>query len=174
MTRPGATLEIEGELSINVLPCCSVSLEETRLSNPEGFADSEFARVKSVKLGLQLWPLIVRQEVLVDDIGLDGLELTLIRRADGVANWEFESESSAVDDDVESSEDNIDLSTLSIGNIRIRDAMVSYEDGDVAYRVDDFNLQTGRIRIGEPIDLELSLAAAGPQGRHNGSTRSEF
>jgi hypothetical protein len=50
--QTGRTLEIEGGLSINVLPCCSVALKETRLSNPEGFAETEFARVESVKLGM--------------------------------------------------------------------------------------------------------------------------
>jgi AsmA protein len=159
--QTGRTLEIEGGLSINVLPCCSVALKETRLSNPEGFAETEFARVESVKLGLQLLPLIFRQEVLVDDIGLDGLELTLTRRADGVANWEFASEPSAPADEPETADSDIDLSTLSIGSIRIRDARVTFEDAeaDMAYRVDDFDLQTGRIAVGKPVDLEMSLAA---------------
>jgi len=157
--QTGRTLEIEAGLSINVLPCCSVSLKETRLSNPEGFAEKEFARVEAVKLGLQLWPLIVRQEVLVDDIELDGLELTLVQRADGVANWEFESEPSPAVDEQEPSDTSIDLSTLSIGAIRIRDAQVSYEDPEAAYRVDDFNLQTGRIEVGQPVDLDMSFKA---------------
>jgi AsmA protein len=124
------------------LPCCSVALKETRLSNPEGFAETEFARVESVKLGLQLLPLIFRQEVLVDDIGLDGLELTLTRRADGVANWEFASEPSAPADEPETADSDIDLSTLSIGSIRIRDARVTFEDAeaDMAYRVDESQL----------------------------------
>jgi AsmA protein len=69
--QTGRTLEIEAGLSINVLPCCSISLKETRLSNPEGFAETDFARVESVKLGLQLWPLIVSQDVLVDVYRLD-------------------------------------------------------------------------------------------------------
>jgi uncharacterized protein involved in outer membrane biogenesis len=34
--QTGRKLEIDGDLSINVLPCCSVSLRETRLSNPPG------------------------------------------------------------------------------------------------------------------------------------------
>jgi len=155
--QTGRTLEIEAGLSINALPCCSVSLKETRLSNPEGFSESEFARVESVKLGLQLWPLIVRQEVLVDDIELDGLQLNLIQRADGVTNWDFGSEPAA--DGPETADATTDLSTLSIGSIRIRDARVSYEDPDVAYRVDNFSLQTGAITVGEPVDLDMSFQA---------------
>ena len=157
--QTGRTLEIEAGLAINVLPCCSVSLNETRLSNPEGFSETEFARVASVKLGLQLWPLIVRQEVLVDDIELDGLQLSLIQRADGVANWDFESGASPAADQPESGDTSLDLSTLSIGAIRIRDAQVSYKDPESAYRVDDFSLQTGSITVGEPVDLNMSFQA---------------
>lgn len=157
--QTGRTLEIDGGLSINVLPCCSVSLKETRLSNPSGFDEAEFARVESVELGLQLWPLIVRQEILVDDIELDGLNLSLIQRADGVANWTFESESAPAEEQPDTAEGDIDLSTLSIGGIRIRDAQVSYEDAEAAYRVKDFKMQTGRIAVGEPVGLEMSFQA---------------
>ena len=157
--QTGRTLEIDGGLAINVLPCCSVSLKETRLSNPPGFDEVEFARVESVELGLQLWPLIVRQEILVDDIELDGLNLSLIQRADGVANWTFESESAPAEEQPDTAEGDIDLSTLSIGGIRIRDAQVSYEDAEAAYRVEDFEMQTGRIAVGEPVGLEMSFQA---------------
>ena len=157
--QTGRTLEIEAGLSINVLPCCSISLKETRLSNPEGFAETDFARVESVKLGLQLWPLIVSQDVLVDDIELNGLQLSLIQRNDGVTNWDFASEESPEEVEPTPSDTNFDLSTLSIGAIRIRDAQVSYEDPEAAYRIDDFNLETGRIEVGEPVDLTMSLQA---------------
>lgn len=157
--QTGRKLEIDGELSINVLPCCSVSLKETRLSNPPGFDEPEFAQVESVELGLQLWPLIVRQEILVDDIGLDGLRLTLIQRGDGVANWTFDTESAPAAAESEPADGNVDLSTLSIGGIRIRDAQISYEDPASAYRLEDFDMQTGRIAVGEPVGLEMSLRA---------------
>jgi AsmA protein len=157
--QTGRTLEIDGGLSINVLPCCSVSLKDTRLSNPPGFDEPEFAQVESVKLGLRLWPLIVRQEILVDDISLDGLRLSLIQRADGVANWTFESEPAPGEEQTQEADGEIDLSTLSIGGIRIRDAQVSYEDAEAAYRLEDFEMQTGRIAVGEPVGLEMSLRA---------------
>ena len=72
--------------------------------------------------------------MLVDDIELNGLQLSLIQRNDGVTNWDFTSEESPEEVEPTPSDTSFDLSSLSIGAISIRDAQVSYEDPEAAYR----------------------------------------
>jgi len=158
--QTGRTLEIEGGLSIDALPCCSVALDGGRLSNPPGFAETDFAHVESVKIGLRLWPLIVRQEIMIGDVRLDGLELTLTRRADGVANWEFESQTPALEEPTESDEA-MELPDLSIAGLNIRNARVSFQDAEAGldYRVEDLDFKTGSISVGQPFDVETSFQA---------------
>lgn len=157
--QTGRTLVIDGGLSIDTLPCCSVELERGRLGNPAGFPDGDFIRVESVRLGLRLWPLLVRQEIVIGDIGLDGLELTLLRREDGSANWDFETGGPA--EPVETTPDDaaIAIPPLSAGGLTISDARVTFRDmmSGADYRVDDFDLQTGAVSVGQPVDIEMAF-----------------
>jgi len=89
--QTGRSFVIDGELGLRVLPCCAVAIDDTRLGNPPGFDEADFASVDSVRLGLQLLPLLFSQRVVVDEVRLDGLAVNLRRRADGAANWTFET-----------------------------------------------------------------------------------
>ena len=64
--QTGRTLSIDGDLSLKTFPCCGVSLGPLSLSNPEGFEDRDFASVESASVSVRLWPLITRQQLLVD------------------------------------------------------------------------------------------------------------
>jgi len=158
--QTGRTLEIEGGLSIDALPCCSIALEGGRLSNPPGFADTDFAHVESVKIGLRLWPLIVRQEIRIGDVRLDGLELTLTRQANGTANWEFESAAPAPEEPTETGEA-MELPDLSVASLNVRDARISFQDAEsgLDYRVEGLDFKTGSISVGQPFDVKTSFKA---------------
>jgi uncharacterized protein involved in outer membrane biogenesis len=159
--QTGRTLEIEGGLSIDALPCCSIALDGGRLSNPPGFAETDFAHVESVKIGLRLWPLIVRQEIMIGDVRLDGLELTLTRRADGVANWEFESAAPAAEEEPTESGDAMELPELSIAGLNVRNAHITLQDAEsgLDYRLEELDFRTGSISVGQPFDMEMSFQA---------------
>lgn len=160
--QTGRDLVIEGELSLGLLPCCAISLGKTRLSNPPDFAQASFARVESARLGVQVFPLLTRQELLLDELELIGLQVDLLRRDDGRANWEFafedDSEPAASEDSEESGRGS-QLTALSIGGIRIEDARLSLRDlpagTDVV--VDDLDLTTGKLEPGRPFEFDTSL-----------------
>ena len=168
--QTGRQLTIAGELSLDFLPCCGIALGRTSLSNPAGFAEPQFASVENVRLGLQVWPLIARRELLLGEISLTGLNVALLRTADGRANWEFdtaaegpeapEPPASAGDVGAESGESGgMALKSLSVAGVNISESRLSLvdESADVDLTIDEFELFTGSIEPGEPFDLESSL-----------------
>jgi uncharacterized protein involved in outer membrane biogenesis len=161
--QTGRELSIEGELSLGLLPCCAIALGQTSLSNPPGFDEAEFARVESARLGLQLWPLISKRELRVAELSLAGLDVNLLRRADGKANWEFAADSQptgATDETDRKDGEDGGLADLSIAGIAISDARLRLRDvpAGADYRVENLNLSTGRLEPGKPFDLEGGLA----------------
>ena len=159
----GRSFAIDGDLGLRVLPCCAVSIDDTRLGNPPGFDEPDFASVKSVRLGLELLPLLFEQRAVVDRITVDGLRANLIRRADGAANWEFDT--AIADDSAESSaesestETEADLSGLSVAGININDAAVEFLDRQAGTHValESLTITTGQVRAGEAVDLDVAM-----------------
>jgi AsmA protein len=84
--RTGRELRLEGDLAWRFFPWIVIRSGGGVVGNPEGFDGGQFASWKSLRLGVQLLPLFDRQ-VIVDRIEIDGLDLTLVKRADGVGNW---------------------------------------------------------------------------------------
>ena len=85
----GRRFTVDGELGLDLFPCCAVTLGHATLGNPPGFPEGDFASVGSASLSLKLWPLITRREVRIGRVRLRDLDAGLWLRRDGVANWEF-------------------------------------------------------------------------------------
>jgi AsmA protein len=158
--QTGRILIIDGGISIDMLPCCGVEVERVRLGNPEDFPEGDFARVESVRLGMRLWPLLVDQEIVIGDIGLDGLELTLNRREDGSANWDFPAGETTEPVETASGEA-MSLPPLFASGIKITDARLTFQDqvSGASYRLDDFDMRTGTVSVGKPVDVEIEFQA---------------
>ena len=161
--QTGRTLSIDGDLSLKTFPCCGVSLGPLSLSNPEGFEDRDFASVESASVSVRLWPLITRQQLLVDEVELSGLDLQLISLADGTVNWEFASADEA---EVPAEVDEAGgpgLEGLDVAGIEISDARIVYRDDATEERIEvrDINVSTGAIAINQPFNLTAGLSAEG-------------
>ena len=160
--QTGRPFSIEGDLSLNAFPCCGIALGPLSLGNPPGFPATPFARVERAMVDLQLWPLLVRQELRIGNVELQGFDAQLISRADGSVNWEFTAGETVATKDQSAAEGPV-LTDLAIAGIVIRDGRLGYSDeatGD-ALTFSDINLTTSTIRQGKPFDLDASLAADG-------------
>lgn len=156
----GRSFEIEGELGLTFLPCCSVALGPASLGNPDGFPDDTFARVEQASASLELWPLIARQEVVVGSVILDGVNLELVRLADGRVNWELaaaEPPAATPEQEEESAP-----ATVSVDAVILRDGRIHYRDEQAgqAFSITDLGVETGRIRYADGALAELPLEAA--------------
>lgn len=86
--KTGRTLTIGGQMHMAIFPRLGLRLSRVSLSNPPGFNDqSPFASIDKLELDVELLPLF-SHKLIVDHVLLDGLDLNLIRHADGKANWQ--------------------------------------------------------------------------------------
>ena len=153
----GRTLQIEGDLGLQLFPCCSVALGRSSLGNPPGFPEAPFASVENASLSLQVWPLLLRQEVLIGRISLDGLDVNLLRSADGRTNWEFDAPQAETAGPEAAATHQ--PSAFNVAGLNVRTGRISYRDETAksAYVADEIDLKTGAIAAGESFDIEAAL-----------------
>ncbi|MGQ0699868.1 MAG: AsmA family protein [Panacagrimonas sp.] len=82
----GRELRIDGDLSVHFFPSARVNLGAARLFNKGAFDAAALAEIESAEIGFALLPLL-RRQVHITDLSIDGLRLKLRRKADGQDNW---------------------------------------------------------------------------------------
>ncbi len=159
--RTGRTLEIDGDLSLSVFPWLGLDIGSTRLGNAAGFADPYMASMETVQVRVKLLPLL-RKQLEVDTVKLDGLQLNLARDKSGRTNWDDleTAKSTAPAAKPEAGGGGAGLEHLAVGGIEISDAKLSWDDRQAGahYEVDDLSLTTNGITEGKPFDVKLGMA----------------
>lgn len=164
--RTGRSFSIDGDLSLSIFPWLAVSAEGLTLGNAEGFGPEPFARVAEVSAGIQLLPLLLRREVVINEITLDGLALDLAVAKDGSNNWQDLADAASAEGDEgtetppdasEEQSEGLPIKSLDIAGINVRNASLRYRDATsgITHTISDAGLSTGRIRFGEPVLLDL-------------------
>lgn len=162
--RTGRKLVMEGDLGLSVFPWLAVEIGPTRLANAQGFSERPFAAVNKVSIRIKLLPLL-RKQVEMDTVVLDGLQVSLETRADGKTNWaDLATQAGAgaapETQGVESSADaGMALAGLAIGGVEITGADVRYDDQQAGtqYAVEGLDLSTGAISPGATVPVKLSM-----------------
>ena len=128
--------------------------------------------MRSADVRVKLLPLLSR-EVQMDTISVRGLEVHLARDADGLGNWEDllargESDAGAPagQEQEQDKTGGLALAAFALGGVHIEDAAVTFVDArnKQPISLSDIDLRTGEVSIGEPIDVQLSLRFAHPEG----------
>jgi uncharacterized protein involved in outer membrane biogenesis len=158
----GRKLEIDGELGLDFLPCCAVELGSVRLGNPPDTPAGTFAAVRSAAASIRIWPLITRREIAIGTLRLDGVEIELVRLADGRVNWEFEQ----ADATPEPADAAPAVAGFRLDAIQVADGEVRYRDLESRseYRARDLSLATGPVVESGSLDVaapRLALTLAG-------------
>lgn len=162
--QTGRDLVIEGDIGLSVFPKLGLNLGRTSLSNAAGFGDQAFASMEAVNIQVALMPLIDKK-VEMDEIVLQGLSLNLQRNKQGVSNWDDlagkAAEKPKVDADAQSKPGGApELESLVIGGVRIEDANILWQDDQKGqrYEIKAFNLVSGPLSAGDPVDIELNTS----------------
>lgn len=149
------TLNIEGDIELAFWPKIGANLGKVSLS--EHKSEKEFASVQGLKVSLALLPLL-RKELVVDTIYIDGARANIIRYKDGSTNF---------DDLLSKEEEESEQIKFDIDGVILTDTTVTYTDqqADSRYQIGDLDLEAGHIALGEPFDLEAAfqLEASEPQ-----------
>ena len=163
----GRDLAIEGDLELSVFPWIGIDVGRTTLGNAPGFGDDPFLSFEQARLSVEVMPLIRGQGLKIGAVVLDSFQLNLAVDANGRNNWqdmaehaeaEAETERDPGADEAEPVDASQDVELI-IDSIEISNAAVRYEDAQAgdSYRLTDFDLETGRVGGGDPIDIRSSF-----------------
>ncbi len=162
--QTGRDLAINGELDASFFPWFGISIGQIELSNASGFGDKPFAKMDAANVKVEVFPLL-RSQINVQSVELDGLSLDLQRAADGSTNWDdlmqaSASTSTTTDNQTTEVEGGAPaIAALAVGGISVSNANVSWTDaqGGSDASLTGFNLQTGAIELAKPFSLKTGF-----------------
>ena len=159
--KTGRELRIEGKLGWSFFPWIGFETGRLELSNAPGFGPEPFARLDGAGAKVELLPLL-RLRVSVDTVFLDGLKLNLAKNAAGKTNWDdlvAPAEKEKLAEKPAPDKKETDISGISVNKIDIRKADVTWKDqaSNAQYAVRNLNFQTGKIVVGEPVEVRLAF-----------------
>lgn len=137
------TLTIEGDIKLSFWPKIGADLGKIAISEHKGSA--EFASVNSAKVALAVLPLL-RKELVVDTIYVDGAKANIIKYKDGTTNF---------DDLLSKDEEESTQIKFDVQGVKVTNSAISYSDeaSGAKYAINQFNLTSGRIALAEPMDI---------------------
>ncbi|MES2071836.1 MAG: AsmA family protein [Pseudomonadota bacterium] len=139
------TLSIDGNIKLSVFPSLGIDLGKTSLSARD--SDSNFATLKSAHISLALLPLL-KKEILLDSITIDGLELSLERHKE---------EESNADDLLSKDESSNDAVKFDIKGIALTGASIHIRDTVKHFSGSLNKLDFSSGRIADKLTTELKL-----------------
>lgn len=83
----GRAFQFQDRIHFTVLPWAGLNLGKVRIGNARGFDGTDFIDIHAVKVRVKVMPLFAKR-VVVDTVRLDGMDVNLMRNADGVTNWD--------------------------------------------------------------------------------------
>ncbi|MBU2004879.1 MAG: AsmA family protein [Gammaproteobacteria bacterium] len=156
--QTGRNLDISGDIGLSVYPDIALKLDQVKLGNASGFDGESFAAAESARVSVQLMPLL-DQQLRVNEVTLQGLELTLQRDKSGKTNWGdlLPAGSSQQDDKVGQVIARL-LGNFMVAGISVKDSTIRWQDAQTGQNmaIAPLNLQTGALRPGKPVDIRLA------------------
>ncbi|MDH3413666.1 MAG: AsmA family protein [Gammaproteobacteria bacterium] len=133
----GRALSIKGKLSLSLFPGLGLDVGRTVMRNPPEFNGGAFAEFESMSIRVKLLPLL-RGNVEVDRLVIDGLSVHLVHSAAGQHNY----------DDLLArgkTPGGTQPAALALGGLTLKDASLSYEDRQTGktLRITDLQLRAG-------------------------------
>ncbi|MEO1573761.1 MAG: AsmA family protein, partial [Pseudomonadota bacterium] len=183
-TQTGRSLTIEGDIDLHYFPWVGMTIGRTRLGEDAAFGDGDFVSFDSASVRVKLMPLL-KKELEVGKLTLDGLTVNAIRNAQGVDNWSTllsESDSAAQAPATDAGAPASPFSTSSIGGLELTNANISFDDrqAGTTMRLTNMDASTGAIGSGSQeiavqagFDLSVSEPALAVRVDLSGDGRNE-
>jgi len=143
----GRELALPGQLKLAIFPWIAIETGEASLGNPTGFGSEPFLTLKRAKLSVKLMPLLKKQ-LEIGRIEVDGLDLRLVQDANGKGNWEDWGSDEPQPASTQSEPLGMDLAGIAITNSRI--AFQDMAAGDV-------NVEIGRVAPGVAFPVKIAM-----------------
>jgi len=172
LEKAGLDLSIDGEIDWTLFPWLGLELNGVRARFPDR---PQLAQLGQAKVAVKLLPLLSRQ-VQMSSVEITGLDLSLVRDADGRSNWtpavepgagEARSAAPAAPESAAQAplEDSTAPVTLDIEGIQVSGGRLSLDDRQAGSQLSlqDLTVATGRVQAGAwfPLELGFSLQQSG-------------
>lgn len=150
------------DIKLGIFPWLHVKISNVKVSNGEGFSKDPFAQVGELELGVALMPLLKERKVEATAITVTDLTLNLEKDGKGASNWAdfMKADDKKDEKDDQDKSNSIELKNVNISGVDLRNITLHYSDAQSGkrYAVDHLNFKTGALKVGEPFDIESSLA----------------
>jgi AsmA protein len=146
----GRELAMPGDLKLSLFPWLALELGPATLGNPAGFDGEPFATVQHAALRVRLLPLL-RRELQIGRIEIDGLDLRLQQNAAGRGNWDF---STPGDDAAATPAGTGTAPKLELAGVSVRNSRVGFEE----LVAGGLEVDVGEVSPGRPIALKLATS----------------
>ncbi len=162
----GREFELTGDLEFSVFPSLRIAVGPASLSNAAGFGAEPFASIEGAELQVALLPLL-SERLEISRASLQGLNLNLMRNAQGRNNWQdLGSQStgeSAGPGSSAGSEGGAANLALDIASIAIDDARVAWRDAQTGndWVLDNFTMEADDFGQGTAFPLRMTFELAG-------------
>jgi AsmA protein len=135
----GRDFALVGDIELGFFPWLALRTGAGHFGNAPGFGSEPMVRWKSAQLGAKLIPLL-RGDLVASRVRLDGVEVRLVRLADGRANWEGIGADAPEDPDAKPKKPRID-------GVELANSRISFVDETVPRHVivDALNFTTDEI-----------------------------
>ena len=149
-TSTGRDLSLTGNIHLAIFPTLALELGPASLGNPPGFSSSQpFASLQRVALRVRVLPLL-HHRIEVGRIEIDGLDLRLLKNAQGQGNWSMPAGKAAAPPPQSSGPQ---MSLGGIAGVVVKDSRVSYQD----MVADHVSVTIGRVTTGVPVPVKWNL-----------------
>ena len=170
-TSTGRDLSLTGDIHLAIFPSLALKLGPATLGNPPGFSSSEpFASLQRVSLHVRLLPLLHHQ-LEVGRVEIDGLDLRLLKNAQGRGNWSMPAGGQTTPAPEKSGSQ---MAFGSVAGVVIKDSRFSYQD----MTADHVNVTVGHVASGVQIpvkwDLDVTSAAGARPIALSGTATLEY
>jgi AsmA protein len=153
----GRELTLSGPIKLSVFPWIALELGPVSLGNPPGFPVQPFAAVQHIALRVKLLPLL-RKQLQVGKVEIDGLDLRLLKNAAGKGNWQdFGNNNNPQQPEASSSGS---ASLPDVGGVEIKDSRVSLDD----LLAEHLDFELGHLASGTTTPVKLQVEVTPSKG----------
>ncbi len=159
----GRPVRFEGAMEMRISARPRLRVGGLTIGNAPGFGGGDFASLGEARLALDLWPLLFRKQLHIDELAGKKVRVLLQSAPDGRKNWKFDlPRASAAAEPATGPARSIDpseiLTRLNIQQVLLEDLNVEYVHSDGVRRF--FDLHTLTAESGAEKPFELALAGA--------------
>lgn len=148
----GRELDLQGDIKLSVFPWVALSLGPASLSNPPGFGEAPFLSFHRAEVRVKLLPLLSKR-LEVARVVLDGMDLRLVKKPDGQANWQMNEKGEVPKKPPPGSGGGLAID--SIAGIAVTHGRVSYNE----YVIENLDFETGAISGTREVPVSMTLDA---------------